>query len=192
MNVATNLQPDDADLLASLRRPETRRAAFSQLMKLYQERLYWQIRRLVLNHDDANDVLQNTFMKAWQSLEGFRGEAQLSTWLYTIAHNESLTLLKQRSRELEMITDDATGYLQEQVAADEYFDGDDAQRRLLLAIAALPDKQRQVFTLRYYDEMPYEEMSRVLGTSIGALKASYHFAAQKVSDYLKKTQCDAD
>ncbi len=180
----------EADLQAALRDPARRRAAFSQLMSLYQERIYWQIRRMVFNHDDAKDLLQNTFMKAWQSLDSFRGESKVSTWLYMIAQNESLSFLKRLALEHEWRADDATGYLQMQVADDPHFDGDALQRRLLQAIASLPDKQRQVFNLRYYDEMPYDEMSRLLGTSVGALKASYHFAAEKVEAFMKRGELE--
>lgn len=173
----------EAALQAELADPGQRRAAFSRLISLYQEQLYWQIRRLVFNHDDAKDILQNTFMKAWQNLDRFRGDSKISTWLYTIAHNESLTFLNRISAERELTADDPSGYLSERIMADAYFDGDETERQLLLAIAALPAKQRQVFSLRYYDEMPYEEMSRVLGTSVGALKASYHFAVEKIEAF---------
>jgi RNA polymerase sigma-70 factor (ECF subfamily) len=177
-------------LQEALRDPVRRRGAFSQVMELYQERIYWQIRRMVINHDDARDLLQNTFMKAWQNLDQFRGDSKLSTWLYIIAQNEALGFLKRMAQEREQMVDDADGYLMAQAEADTNFDGDAVQRRLLKAIAALPDKQRQVFTLRYYDEMPYEEMSRMLGTSVGALKASYHFAAEKVEAYMKREEMD--
>jgi RNA polymerase sigma-70 factor (ECF subfamily) len=180
----------EAALLTALRDPERRRTAFSQVMELYQERLYWQIRRMVINHDDARDLLQNTLMKAWQNLDNFRGEAKLSTWLYTIAQNEALSFLKRVALEREMQVDDTSGYLMAQAEADTNFDGDAVQRRLIRAIASLPDKQRQVFNLRYYDEMPYEEMSRMLGTSVGALKASYHFAAEKVEAFMKRGEVE--
>jgi RNA polymerase sigma-70 factor (ECF subfamily) len=180
----------EAALQNALRDPAQRRAAFSQVMELYQERLYWQIRRMVINHDDARDLLQNTLMKAWQNLDQFRGDSKLSTWLYIIAQNEALGFLKRMAQEREQMVDDADGYLMAQAEADTNFDGDAVQRRLLKAIASLPDKQRQVFTLRYYDEMPYEEMSQMLGTSVGALKASYHFAAEKIEAYMKREEMD--
>lgn len=178
-------QDDEALLLRDLRCEERRRGAFSKVISLYQEQLYWQIRRMVVNHDDARDVLQNTLMKAWQSLDKFRGDSRLSTWLYTIAHNESITFLTKRTAELEMTADDPSDYLKNLVETDVWFDGDETQKQLRLAIASLPDKQRQVFNLRYYDEMPYEEMSQVLGTSVGALKASYHFAVEKITRFLR-------
>jgi RNA polymerase sigma-70 factor (ECF subfamily) len=180
----------EAALQAALRDPAQRRAAFSKVMELYQERLYWQIRRMVINHDDTRDLLQNTLMKAWQNLDNFRGDSKLSTWLYIIAQNEALGFLKRMAQEREQLVDDAEGYLMEQAEADANFDGDAVQRRLLQAIASLPDKQRQVFTLRYYDEMPYDEMSQMLGTSVGALKASYHFAAEKVEAYMKRGEVE--
>ena len=178
-------QDDEALLLRDLRCEERRRGAFSKVISLYQEQLYWQIRRMVVNHDDARDVLQNTLMKAWQSLDKFRGDSRLSTWLYTIAHNESITFLTKRTAELEMTADDPSDYLKNLVETDVWFDGDETQKQLRLAIASLPDKQRQVFNLRYYAEMPYEEMSQVLGTSVGALKASYHFAVEKITRFLR-------
>lgn len=180
----------EAALHAALADPQRRRAAFSEVIRLYEERIYWQIRRMVICHDDAQDVLQNTFMKAWMNLDSFRGQSKVSTWLYTIAHNESLTFLNRLSTEREMLADDPAGVLRDRVMADPYFDGDETERRFRLAIAALPPKQRQVFSLRYYDEMPYDEMSQVLDTSVGALKASYHFAVKKVEDFLQKSDID--
>ena len=178
-------QDEEAFLLRDLRCEERKRGAFSKVISLYQEQLYWQIRRMVVNHDDARDVLQNTLMKAWQSLDKFRGDSRLSTWLYTIAHHESITFLTKRTAELEMTADDPSDYLKNLVETDVWFDGDETQKQLRLAIASLPDKQRQVFNLRYYDEMPYDEMSQVLGTSVGALKASYHFAVEKITRFLR-------
>lgn len=175
-------------LIQNLHMNERRREAFSRLIVLYQEQLYWQIRRMVITHDDAADVLQNTFLKAWQSIDSFRGDSKLSTWLYSIARNESLTLLAKRSAEMEQCMDDPTDYLKKQIETDSWFDGDEAQKQLRLAIASLPDKQRQVFNLRYYDEMPYDEMSELLGTSVGALKASYHFAVEKITRYLHNSE----
>ena len=140
---------------------------------------------MLISHEDTDDVLQNTLMKAWQSLDKFRGDSRLSTWLYTIAHHESITFLTKRTAELEMTADDPSDYLKNLVETDVWFDGDETQKQLRLAIASLPDKQRQVFNLRYYDEMPYDEMSQVLGTSVGALKASYHFAVEKITRFLR-------
>ena len=164
------------------------REEFSRIIATYQQQVYWQIRKLVVNHDDAADVLQNTFLKAWQNFDSFRGDSKISTWLYTIAHNESLTFLQKRQAERDLTLDDPDGYVMDSLESDSYFDGGEAERLLLEAVATLPAKQRQVFNMRYYDEMPYEEMSAVLGTSVGALKASYHFAAEKVAAYIKSRE----
>lgn len=179
---------DEKALLAELIDMKTRRQAFTKVVSAYQEQLYWQIRKLVINHDDTADVLQNTFLKAWTNLDNFRGDSKISSWLYTIAHNEAITFLTKVQAEKEMTADDPDGYLRDQIQSDKYFDGDEAQRKLLLAIAELPTKQRQVFNMRYFDEIPYEEMSTILNTSVGALKASYHFAVEKITEYLKKEE----
>ena len=185
-NNSTNI--DENALIAELTDPKKQRAAFSKVITLYQEQLYWQIRKLLINHDDTADVLQNTFLKAWSNIGSFRGDSKLSTWLYTIAHNESITFLTKAQAEREMIADDPDEYLQQQIMADKYFDGDETQKKLLYAIATLPPKQRQVFNMRYFDEMPYEEISGILQTSVGALKASYHFAVEKITEFFKKEE----
>lgn len=174
---------DDRQLTILLKDPKTRETAFNRLVDLYKERLYWQIRRMVITHEDADDVLQNTFIKAWQGLDAFRGEAQLSTWLFRIAGNETLNFL-ERKRPAQSIDDEA-GAVAEQLESDPYFDGDETERQLQQAIARLPQRQRQVFLMKYYDEMPYEQMSQVLDTSVGALKASYHHAVKKISDFFR-------
>lgn len=157
--------------------------AFGELVSQYGEQLYWKIRSIVLSHEDANDVLQNTFLKAWHCLDDFRGDSAVSTWLYRIAINESLDFLrKNKQRNLNA---DLDGSVAQQLLADRYFEADRAQALLQEAIAQLPDVQRTVFTLRYYDEMSYREMSQVLHTTEGALKASYHIAVKKVTDYVK-------
>jgi len=178
----------DDQLAQQLKDPATRRQAFSQVIHRYQEQLYWQIRKMVFDHEDSSDVLQNTLLKAWQALDNFRGDSKLSTWLYTIARNESLTFLTKRQAEMDMTIDDPDGYVMDCQEADQYFDGDDAQRLLLEAIAQLPAKQREVFNMRYYDDLPYEDISRITGTSAGALKASYHFAVEKIAAYVKKNE----
>ena len=162
--------------------PETRRAAFEELVRKYSAQLYQQIRRIVQYHDDADDVLQNTFLKAWTALDNFRGDAQVTTWLYRIAMNESITFLQKQRNNVSL--DDEEGLAARSLEGGPYFDGDEIELQLQTAIAQLPEKQRVVFNLRYYDEMPYEEMSKVLDTSVGALKASYHFAVQKLQKYL--------
>lgn len=153
----------------------------------YSEPLYWKIRSIILTHDDADDVLQNTFLKAWKNLPTFEGRSRLSTWLYRIAINEALDFLR-RQKTTTLASADADLSIANQLMADDYFDGDRSQALLQQAIAMLPDVQRTVFTLRYYDEMKYSEISELLGTSEGSLKASYHVAVQKVTDYLKRNE----
>lgn len=178
----------DEQIAQMLKNPEKRREAFSSVIHKYQEQLYWQIRKLVIDHEDTSDVLQNTLLKAWQALDNFRADSKLSTWLYTIAHNEAISFLTKKQQELDMTIDDPEGYAMDCVEADKYFDGDEAQQLLLQAIASLPAKQREVFNYRYYEELPYEEISLITGTSVGALKASYHFAVEKISDFLRKKE----
>lgn len=163
--------------------PATREKAFGQLVRELSPQLYGQIRRIVQYHDDANDVLQNTFMKAWQGLDTFRGDSQLSTWLYRIALNESLLFL-QKQHPAESLSDDSCEEARS-LESDPYFDGDETELLLQKAIASLPEKQRIVFNLKYFQEMKYEEMSELLGTSVGALKASYHFAVKKIEQYFE-------
>ena len=151
----------------------------------YSQSLYWKIRSIVLTHEDADDVLQNTFLKAWKSLPTFQGKAKLSTWLYRIAINESLGFLRHQ-KTAALSSADADLSAAYRLLADDYFDGDKSQAVLQEAIATLPDVQRTVFTLRYYDEMKYSEISEILGTSEGSLKASYHIAVQKITDYVKR------
>jgi len=179
------MHTEDRALLQQFKEPQTKERAFTELMKKYQERLYWHIRRLVVEHEDANDVLQNMFIKVWNGLENFREDSQLYTWLYRIATNECLSFLEQQKKRSAVSFEDIQDGLSEQVKASENFDANKLEWKLQLAIQQLPDKQRVVFTLRYYDEMPYEEMSRVLDTSEGALKASYHHAAKKIEDFIK-------
>lgn len=178
-------QTDDKDLITAFGDPSQKEAAFTRIIKKYQERLYWHIRRLVIHHEDANDVLQNMFIKVWKSLGNFRGDSSLYTWLYRIATNESLTFLEQQKKRKSISLDDEDReYMRESLKADKDFDGKKLEWKLQLAIQTLPEKQRIVFNLRYFDEMPYEEMSRVLETSQGALKASYHHAVKKVEEYI--------
>jgi RNA polymerase sigma-70 factor (ECF subfamily) len=174
----------DNELLILFRSPETKEKAFTQIVKKYQERLYWHIRRLVVGHDNANDVLQNVFIRVWKGLENFREDSQLYTWLYRIATNESLSFLDQQKKKSSVSLSDVESGLSNKVMAEEHFDASKMEWKLQLAIQQLPDKQRVVFTLRYYDEMPYEEMSQVLETSEGALKASYHHAVKKIEEYI--------
>jgi RNA polymerase sigma factor (sigma-70 family) len=174
----------DGELLLQFKDPATREQGFTRIIKKYQEKLYWHIRRMVVEHEDANDVLQNMFIKVWNALGNFREDSQLYTWLYRIATNESLSFLEQQKRRSAVSLSDVETGLSNKLKADRYFDADKAEWKLQLAIQRLPEKQRVVFNLRYYDEMPYEQMSRVLETSEGALKASYHHAVKKIEEYM--------
>ncbi len=179
-------QYTEDEIIEQLRDPDQQRNAFSRIVNLYGEKLYWHIRKMVLDHEDANDLLQNTFMKAWANIDSFRGDAKLSTWLYKIAINECITFLNRQRNINNVSVDDADTFLLERLKGDEYFDGDEAQLKLQAAIVSLPEKQRLVFTMKYFDEMKYDDMSEVLGTSVGALKASYHHAVKKVEEFLTK------
>ena len=176
---------DETRIITQLKDKSQREKAFNTLVHEYQEILYWHIRRLVITHDDADDVLQNTFIKAWMALDEFRAESKISTWLFRIAINESLSFLEKKKRSTDIIsgTDD---YLRNQLLADPYFDGDETQALLLEAINQLPEKQKAVFNLKYFQEMKYEDMSQIMGTSIGALKASYHHAVKKITDFFQQ------
>lgn len=173
---------DENELIRLLLDSASQREAFEQVVRMYSRQLYAQIRRMVNSHDDTNDILQNTFVKAWCNLSGFRGESKLSTWLYRIAVNETLNFL-QRKRETTHI--DNIPLNGEPLCSEVYFDGDEAQQRLQEAVTTLPEKQRMVFTLKYFQEMKYEDMSTILQTSVGALKASYHHAVKKIYDLLE-------
>ena len=176
----------DSELVEMLRVPRTRREGFAVLVKQYSEKLYWKVRRIVLSHEDANDVLQNVFIKVWSNLQNFQGKSSLSTWLYRIATNETLSFLSQKKARMMNSFEDVEELMLQNLQADTYFEGDEVQLKLQKAIITLPEKQRLVFNMRFYDEMPYEEMSKILDTSVGALKASYHHAARKVEDFLIK------
>ena len=152
----------------------------------YSEQLYWQIRRMVLSHEDANDLLQNTFIKAWTNIDYFRAEAKLSTWLYRIALNECLTFLNKQRAMTTVDIDDPEAVVVQKLESDAYFSGDKIQMCLQKALQTLPEKQRMVFNLKYYQEMKYEEMSEIFGTSVGALKASYHHAVKKIEKFLEE------
>lgn len=178
---------DEEKLLEELRNPLTSRKAFAHLVSEYSERLYWQIRKMVLSHDDANDILQDVFIKAWSNVENFRGEAKFTTWLYRIAINESITFLNKKRIQNNVSIDDGDTFLLNVLESDTYFDGDMAQTQLQKAILTLPDKQRLVFQMKYFEEMKYEDMSDILGTSVGALKASYHHAVKKIEKILGET-----
>lgn len=182
--MATQALPiDEMKLVEQLRDPKTASVAFDTLMRVYGEPVYWQIRKLVARHEDADDILQNVFLKAWNNLAGFRGDAKLSTWLFKIAINESINFInKERTRNQISVDSEDDSFLLNNIEADEYFDGDELQAGLLKAVAKLPEKQRLVFNMRYFDDMKYEDISDVLGTSVGALKASYHHAVKKIEE----------
>lgn len=174
----------DKELLEWFRDESTKEKAFTQIINKYKEKLYWHIRRLVVTHEDADDILQNVFIKVWKGLDNFREESQLFTWLYRIATNESITLIQKLKKMRSITINDAESVLSDKIKADEYFDAQKLEWKLQLAIQTLPEQQRIVFNLRYFDEMPYNEMSEILKVTTGALKASYHHAAKKIEAYL--------
>lgn len=176
----------DKEILRLYERGE-REKAFNEIVKSYSERLYWHVRRLLCSHEDTDDLLQEIFVKVWAALPSFRGDAQLYTWLYRIATNESLNFLrKQQARAALTNAQSIDADMEKRVDDDPFFNGDEAQRVLAKAVAKLPEKQRLVFNMRYYDDMSYADISKVLGTTTGALKASYHFAYEKIKEELKK------
>ncbi|MEP6615647.1 MAG: sigma-70 family RNA polymerase sigma factor [Ginsengibacter sp.] len=184
LETLTMVHPDDQELLATFKNPATKEQGFTSIVKKFQEKLYWHIRRMVIDHEDANDVVQNMFIKVWNGLDSFREASQLYTWLYRIATNECLTFLEQKKRKQAISISNHESGLSNQLRADTNFDAHRLEWKLQLGIQQLPEKQRLVFNLRYYDEMPYDEMSKVLDTSAGALKASYHHAAKKIEEYI--------
>ena len=178
----------ETDLLKLLSDSNKRQMLFAELVKKYSKPLYWKIRSIVLSHEDADDVLQNTFMKAWKNLSSFQGKSKFSTWLYRIAINESLDFIRKQKNKTAISSDNFENGIANVLIADDCFDGDEGQALLQEAIATLPDVQRMVFLMRYYDEMKYPEIHEVLGTSEGALKASYHIAVKKITEYIKLHQ----
>lgn len=179
-------EPSDSELIRRFRDGIDRNDAFSQIVRRYQERLYWHIRKIVISHEDTDDVLQNTFLKAYEALGKFRGDASLFTWLYRIATNESLSHIKRKKRNNYPTLGDNKAYFENTLVSDVYFSGDEIQEKFQKALLKLPEKQKIVFSLRYYEEMKYEEMSEILDTSVGALKASFHHAIKKLEQYLKE------
>lgn len=177
---------DDSKLISLIQNPQTRKAGFELVVRQYSEQLYWQIRRFVLTHEDSDDVLQNVFLKAWTSLDTFHGESKLLTWLSRIAINESLDFLRRQKTRATLSTDEADLGIANRLQADNYFDGDEVEAQLQEAIAQLPEVQRTVFLMRYYDEMKYSDISKILGTSEGGLKASYHIAVKKITEFFHR------
>lgn len=178
---------NEKEIIALLQEPARQKEAFECIVKQYSEQLYWQIRRLVLSHEDANDLLQNTFIKAWTNIDYFRAEAKMSTWLYRIALNECLTFLNKQRALNQLSIDDETIDVVHSLESDTYFNGDKTQLLFQKALQTLPEKQRMVFNLKYFQEMKYEDISEILGTSVGALKASYHHAVKKIEHFLKES-----
>ena len=179
----TDKSYNEEDIIARLKDEKERAAAFSVIVNRYSQQIYWHIRRMVLSHDDANDLVQNTFIKAWTSIDNFRGDSKISTWLYRIAINETLNFLGKNKNNIVSINS-PEGAIAEQLESDTHFNGERADALLQEAIHRLPEKQRLAFNMKYYEEMKYEEMSEILGTSVGALKASYHIAVKKIEDYI--------
>jgi len=160
--------------------------AFNLIVEQYKERLYWHIRKIVLIHEDADDVMQNTFIKVWRYLENFKQDSKIYTWLFRIATNESITFINNKKKKEEDSFQNYENFLSSKLESDEYFEGDTAQLILQKAILTLPEKQRIVFNMKYFDETKYQEMSEILGTSAGALKSSYHYAVKKIEEYIKQ------
>lgn len=177
----------DKELIAQFRDERTRQVAFRKIVERYQKRLYWQIRRMLIDHDDTDDVLQNVFIKSWKGLDNFKEDSQLFTWLYRIATNETLSFIRQKKADRYVRFGDVEENLESKLENDSNFNGDAIQKKLQLAIAQLPEKQRLVFNMKYFDEMKYDDMSEVLETSVGALKASYHHAVKKIEAFIRST-----
>ncbi len=176
---------DEKKFIAELLDPKTQNEAFRKLLQLYQKPLYYHIRGIVLNHDDANDVLQNTFLKVYSNLQQFKGDSKLFSWMYRIATNESLTFIQQRAKKQGITIEEVKEIALQKLESDVYFDGDEMQLKLQRAVATLPEKQQLVFRMKYYKALKYEDMSEILSTSVGALKASYHLAVKKIEHLLK-------
>ncbi|MFD2727288.1 RNA polymerase sigma factor [Hyunsoonleella rubra] len=175
---------DDTELVAQLQSDRQKEQAFRELVKLYKERLYWHIRNIVKSHDDADDVLQNTFIKVYKNIHNFKGDSKLFSWMYRIATNESITFINKNAKRLQISNEEVQQLAIKNLASDVYFEGDAIQLKLQKAIATLPEKQQLVFNMKYFEDLKYKEMSDILETSEGALKASYHIAVKKIEAYL--------
>jgi RNA polymerase sigma factor (sigma-70 family) len=175
---------EDSDLLLKIKNPDSRDYGFNMLVRTYQQRVYWHVRKMVIDHDDANDITQEVFIKIHKSIETFREDSQLFTWIYRIATNECLNFLNKKKRRFFLPLEDVSAQLIAKFDSSDNISGDEIQRKLQKAILQLPDKQRLVFNMKYFDDTPYEAMSEITGTSVGALKASYHHAVKKIEDYL--------
>lgn len=177
-------QVEDEEILRKFQDEKTRNEAFNLLLNKYQQKIYWHIRRMVIDHDDADDLSQDVFIKVWKNLPGFRSDAQLYTWMYRIATNECITFINKKKQKNNISLDDVAYELADTLADSSYFNGDQAQKKLQQALLTLPEKQKLVFNMKYYEDMKYEEISQVLGTSVGALKASFHLAVKKIESFL--------
>lgn len=182
------VEKTDEKILKLIKKPRTLEKGFRLLMDTYQERLYFHIRKMVIDHEDANDVLQNCLIKVYRNIHNFEGKSKLYTWLYRIATNETITFINRKKRKAVASIDDEESYLVHTLQADKYFEGDEIQRNLQKALTKLPDKQRLVFNMRYFDDMSYKEISAILETSVGGLKASYHHAVKKIEAYFREIQ----
>ncbi len=175
---------EDKDLLLKIKNPETRNYGFNMLVRAYQQRVYWHVRKMVIDHDDADDITQEVFIKIHKAIETFREDSQLFTWIYRIATNECLNFLNKKRKRFFLPIEDISGQLSSKIDSSNDISGDEIQKKLQKALLHLPDKQRLVFNMRYYDDLSYEDMSQITSTSVGALKASYHHAVKKIEDYL--------
>lgn len=176
---------EETILIKRLQDPKTLKVAFGEMVPLYKKRLYWHIRNIVKDHEDTDDVLQNTFIKIYKNVHSFKGDSLLYSWMYRIATNEAITFLNKKAKHLQLNSEELQSHIIDNLESDVYFEGDEIQLKLQKAIASLPEKQQQVFNMKYFEELKYREISNVLGTSEGALKASYHIAVKKIKQYLK-------
>lgn len=175
---------NETDFILRLKDPKTKETAFRELLSLYKERLYWHIRKIVISHDDADDVLQNTFIKVYRSIDKFKGDSKLYSWLYRIATNEAITHINRNAKRMQISNEEHQNLAINNLTADVYFEGDVIQQKLQKAIASLPQKQQLVFNMKYFDDLKYKEIAEILETSEGALKASYHIAVKKIESFL--------
>ncbi len=178
---------EDSEILEKFRQEETQNYAFNLLVRKYQQKIYWHIRKMVIDHDDANDLTQDVFVKIWKNLFEFRQDAQLYTWIYRIATNECLNFLSKKRKRFFLPLHNVEHELEAKLESSDCIGGDEIQLKLQKALLKLPEKQRLVFNMKYFDELKYEEISEIVGTSVGALKASYHIAVKKIEDYLSKS-----
>ena len=175
---------DDKDLIEKIRNPESRNYGFNLLVREYQQKIYWHIRKMVIDHEDANDLVQEVFIKVWNNLDNFRAESQLYTWIYRIATNECLNYLSRRKRKYLISWGNAEKELSEKIDNSSFIEGNEIQKKLQKVLLKLPDKQRLVFNMKYFDDMKYEDIAEITGTSVGSLKASYHIAVKKIEEFM--------